>query len=201
MPGPIHRNAAIGYAASYRLPDATAGQLSLAFTFAANTNKQLATIYHAGTALKRVAVRRVTLTLSTGAIGVFNFEIRALSATTAPASGNPAIVPAAFEPANDPAEATCLALPTTAGSLVAADSPLSDAFEWNATTALGAADPDAAAGATIVLFDDTASAYERRSLIMRAGVAEGYAINGRCTAAVALRFSAFVEFTETVTGG
>lgn len=184
------------YAAAYRLANATAGQLSLTFTFVANTDKQLATIYHANTAAKIVKIRRVSLVVSTGAAGVFNFEIKPLSATTAPATGNPAITPGKFDPADAGAEATCLALPTTAGSLVGTDSPVSASFEWNAATAVATANPAGLSEQEIVLYDSMIAGPEIKPLIMRAATAEGYAVVGRCTAAVALRFSVLITFTE-----
>lgn len=185
----------ITYCATYRLADATAGQLSLTFTFTANTNKQLATIYHTGSATKTVKVRRVKLIVSTGAAGVFGFEIKALNLTTAPATGNPAITPGKYDPADGAAEAACLALPTTAGSLTATNSPVSAHFEWNSAAATAIANPSGLAGQEIVLFNQ-ADTWDNKPLIMRAGVAEGYAIVGRCTQAVALRFTAQIEFTE-----
>lgn len=182
------------YNAAYRLADATAGQLTLTFTFVANTNKQLATIYHAAGATKTVKIHYVSITPSTGALGVFDFEIRPLSATTAPATGNPAITPGKFAQADAAAEATCLALPTTAGSLVAADAPVSGAFEWNSAAAAAIGNPSGLSGEEIVLFSDAMPGV--KPLTMRSATAEGYAINGRSTTAVALRFTVRIVFTE-----
>ena len=184
----------VSYSAAYRLVDATAGQLSLTFTFVANTNKQLATIYHAAGATKVVKIHYISITPSTGAAGIFDFEVRALSATTAPATGNPAITPGKFAQADAAAEATCLSLPTTAGSLVAADSPVSGAFEWNSAAAAAIANPSGISGQEIVLFNDMMPGV--KPLTMRSATAEGYAINGRCTAAVALRYTVRIVFTE-----
>lgn len=182
------------YNAAYRLADATAGQLSLTFTFVANTNKQLATIYHPVGATKNVKIHFISITPSTGALGVFDFEVRALSAATAPATGNPAITPGKFAQADAAAEATCLALPTTAGSLVAADSPVSGAFEWNSAAAAASTNPGGLAGQEIVLFNDQLPGV--KPLIMRPATAEGYAVNGRSSTAVALRFAIRIVFTE-----
>jgi len=182
------------YNAAYRLIDATVGQLSLTFTFATNTNKQLATIYHAATATKNVKIHYISITPSTGALGVFDFEVRALSAATAPATGNPAITPGKFAQADAGAEATCLALPTTAGSLVAADSPVSGAFEWNSAAAAAVGNPSGLAGQEIMLFNDQLPGV--KPLTMRAATAEGYAVNGRSSTAVALRFTIRIVFTE-----
>ena len=57
------------------------------------------------------------------------------------------------------------------------------------------ANPSGLAGQTIDLF----LADEERGikpLTMRAATAEGYAVNGRCTTGVALRFTVLVVFTE-----
>lgn len=192
---PIQRQL-ITYDASYRLGDATAGQLSLTFTFVANTNKQLGTIYHGAGATKTVRIRRISLWVALGAAGTYNFEVRALSATTAPATGNPAITSRAHDGADAAAEATCLALPTTAGSLVGADTgTLGLPVEWLSGAGAGPTNPSATAGQEIVLYESFAS-HEGKPLVMRAGVAEGFAINGRCTAAVALRYTILIRFTE-----
>lgn len=185
----------VTYTAVYRLGNATVGTTNLAFTYVANTNKQLATIYHTGASTKTVRIRKISLILNTSTVaGVFNFEVRPLSATTAPATGNPAITPSKHNQADAAAEATCLALPTTAGSLVAANQPVG--MPRTANFGAGAAVTNIAYVAPeMVLFDADAS-WDKKPLIMRAGVAEGYAINGRCTAASATTFMARIEFTE-----
>lgn len=182
------------YSANYRLVDSTAGQLSLTFTFVANTDKQLATIYHAATATKTVRIRKITIVISTGALGVFGFEVRRLSATTAPATGNPAITPLAHDPGDATAEGTTLALPTTAGSQFSADSTVKH-VEWNSAAASAVANPSGLSGEEIVLFEAD-DAKNIKPLVMRASNAEGYAVVGRCTTAVALRYVLYVEFTE-----
>jgi len=182
------------YSAGYRLADATAGRLGLSFAFTANVNKQLATIYHTGASTKTVKIRKISLWLSVGALAVFNFEIRALSSTTAPATGNPAITPGVFVPGSAAAEATCLALPTTAGSLVAANSPLGLITEWNSASANNTNDPDRQ-GQELVLYEYK-DGMEMQPLTMRAGNAEGYAVNGRASSGVTLIFHVTIIFTE-----
>lgn len=190
------RRQLVTYSAAYRLVDATAGQVGLTFTFTANTSKQLATIYHAGTATKTVKLRKIVLTPSAGAAGVFDFEIRALSAATAPATGNPAITPRQHDPADGAAEATCLALPTTAGSLVGADTgTVSEVFSWNAAAAAAQGNASGLSGQDIVLYEYK-DGMEMKPLTIRAATAEGYAVNGRCSAAVALRYTVHILFTE-----
>jgi len=194
----VKLKSAITYSAAYRLIDSTAGQLSLTFTFVANTNKQLATIYHANTATKTVRIRKIVLVIANVAatVGVLNFEIRALSATTAPATGNPAITPRTHDPIDGAAEATCLALPTTAGSLVGADTgTVGLPFEFNAGATTAPTNALGLDGQALVLFE----ANENRGikpLTMRAATAEGFAINGRSTAGTVFRYMALIEFTE-----
>jgi hypothetical protein len=183
------------YSAGYRLGAATAGQVSLTFTFTANTEKQLATIYHLAAATKIVRIRKISVWVSTGALGVFGFEVKRLSATTTPATGNPAITPGAMDSADGAAEATCLALPTTAGALSATDAAITPHFEWNSAAVAAPGNPSGLAAQELVLYDYR-QCDERKPLTMRAGVAEGFAVIGRCTTAVALRFTVHIEFTE-----
>lgn len=191
----VRKRQLVTYTALYRLIDSTAGTLSLTFTFTANTNKQLATIYHTGASTKTVKIRKISLFLATTAAGIFDFEVRALSATTAPATGNPAITPRTHNPADGAAEATCLALPTTAGSLVGANTgTVSQGVSLN-VGAGGAQTTPALATAEFVLYEYK-DGQEAAPLIMRAGSAEGFAVNGRCTAAVAQRFTIAITFTE-----
>jgi hypothetical protein len=187
----------VSYDAVYRLVDATAGTTALSFTFTANTDKQLATIYHAATATKEVLITRVAVILGTTAAGVFDFEIQPLSATTAPATGNPAITPGKHDPGDVAAEATCLALPTTAGSVVAVDSPIGTPFTLNAGASAAVTTMAGASGAVIELFNAVRGPDGGvKPLKMIQATAGGYAVIGRSTTAVALTFKVVVEFTE-----
>jgi hypothetical protein len=183
------------YGAAYRVAVA-ASNLWLGPTFVANTDKQLATIYHAATATKIVRIRFFSITLEAagGSAGTFGFELRQLSATTAPATGAPAIIPRSFDSSDAAAEVTCLALPGTAGSDAAVNSPVSNHFVWSAAIGAAVADPSRA-GQEIVLHNSR-DAFDRKPLTMRAGVAEGFALIGRCSAATSLNYTAYVEFTE-----
>lgn len=192
----VRKRQLVTYSAAYRLVDATAGQVGLTFTFTANTSKELATIYHAVGSTKTVRIRKITLTPSAGAAGIFDFEIRGLSSAAAPTTGNPAITPRQHDPADGAAEATCLALPTTPGGFVGVDSgTVSEVFSWNAAAATAQGNASGLAGQAIVLYEHK-DGTETKPLIMRAGNAEGFAVNGRCTAAVALRFTVHILFTE-----
>jgi hypothetical protein len=187
------------YTAQYRLANATAG--TRVFTTAAltaNTNRQIATIYHAATATKRVQVKFVSVNLTANAVvaGTIEFEIVTLSATTAPATGNPAITPGRHDQADAAAEATCLAQPTTAGSVVNADQPVGDPWAVNlGITGTGSVASPPPPATKAVLWDSRSDG-DGKDLIMRAGVAEGYAINIRSSAASQVGFTATIIFTE-----
>jgi hypothetical protein len=187
------------YTAQYRLANATAGARQLTpAALTANTNKQIATIYHAATSTKRVQVKYidVILDLVATAAGLIEFEAVTLSATTAPATGNPAITPGKHDQADGAADATCLALPTTAGSVVNADQPVGFGFiESLGITGAGSTANPPPPISRIVLWDSRSSS-DGKDLIMRAGVAEGYAVNARSTAGSALGLTVTMIFTE-----
>lgn len=186
----------ITYLASYRLADATAGTTDLSVALAANTNKQLGTIHHAVGSAKTVEILQCGLIIiSNSATAELEFEMRALSATTAPATGNPAITPGKHNQVSGAADSTCLALPTTAGSLVAANSPSSKCLATLQGITAGPTNPAGVDGQEIILFDKRLTD-GKEGLIVRASTAEGYAINGRASAATTLRFKLYVLFTE-----
>lgn len=186
------------YTAQYRLANATAGfRVPTSAALTANTNRQLATIYHAASATKRVQIKYVDVIMNAVTVaGVIEWEIVTLSAATAPATGNPAITPGKHDQADGAAEATCLHAPTTAGSVTAVDSPVG--LNWyeslGITGTASTANPPPAPN-RIVLWDSTADG-DGKDLIMRAGVAEGYAINVRSSAASQVGYIATIMFTE-----
>lgn len=183
------------YTANYRLAEAAA-QLDLTFTFTANTNKQVATIYHGAGATKIVKIRKVSVFYTILTAAFVGVELRALSATTAPATGNPAITPRQHDPADGAAEATCLALPTTAGSVVGADNATVSAHVSIDAGATTASVSPATFGTTEVVLYEYKDGSEEKPLIMRAANAEGYAVIMRSTAATAQRFTVLIKFTE-----
>ena len=187
------------YTAQFRLVNTTGAQRALApAALTANTNKQVATIYHAVSATKRVQIKYVAVTLhSIGSVaGTIEFEIVTLSATTAPATGNPAITPGKHDQADGAAEATCLALPTTAGSVVNADQPVGDNYlaSIGITGAASTVSPPPNA-MKAVLWDSRADG-DGKDLIMRAATAEGYAVNVRSNTASTVFLTATMIFTE-----
>lgn len=181
------------YVASYKLATDAAAS-ALAFTHVANTDKQYATIYHTAAATKTVRLRRVELFIAATAATILNVELRYLNATTAPATGNPAITPRQVNPADAAAESTCLALPTTGGSFPAAVPLFTQEMNLGANTAQTTNFPiDPVSlwpGEGFGDFDTM------QDLSMRGGVAEGYAISLRAVAAVALKATVRIIFTE-----
>lgn len=182
------------YAASYRLAVA-ASALSLTFTPVANTDKQLATIYHASSAAKTVRVRRIAIYLSVNALGVYGFEVRRLSGATAPATGNPAITPVQYDSSDGAAEATCLALPGTQGTETGVNLPLTPHLEFNSGAVTAETNPGGLNAREMILFDARMNG-ELKPLLIRAGVAEGLALIGRGTTTAAIKWTALIEFTE-----
>lgn len=183
------------YAAAFRLAAATAGNTAISFTFVANTDKQMATIYHAASSTRTVRLRYASVMVSAANPATYAFEIRRLGAAAAPATGNPAVTPGSYDSSDPAAEATCLAFPTTPGTDATPNSPLSTPATWLAGSGAGTTNPLGLAGAELVLHNSR-DGVDRKPLTMRAGVAEGLAIIGRSTAAVALISTAFMEFTE-----
>jgi hypothetical protein len=187
------------YSAVYRLANATAAARPLSTgALTANTNKQIATIYHTATSTKRVQVKYVAVTLhSIGAVaGTIEFEIVTLSATTAPATGAPTITPAKNDQADAAAEAACLALPGTQGSVVNADQPLGDPYiaSQGISGAGSTASPPPSPSKAVLW--DSRDAGDGKDLIMRAGTAEGYAVIVRSNAASTVLAIATIFFTE-----
>jgi hypothetical protein len=189
------------YNAGYRLVDATAGTMALSKTSTANTDFQGATIYHTAGSTKIVTIRRVIVNLLSSSIaGDMAWEFRRLSAATAPATGNPAITPLAHDPADAAAEAACLALPTTAGSEAAADSPIGAASQMTLGAAVTGETtvPLRGGGPTrLILWDSLVGLTDLKDPIMRPGVAEGYAVIGRAVGVNdVIKFTVGIVFTE-----
>lgn len=186
----------VTYAAVFRLALAAASS-GLAFTFTANTDKQLATLYHTGGAGKTVRLTNATLQIiALGAVaGQLQFEVRRLTSGTAPATGNPAITPVSFNPNGAAAEATALALPTTAGTEFAVDRPISSVIVQTIASEAPVVSTWPVANNVIELFDDEGGD-ETDLPTARPALAEGFAIVGRSTAAIPLTFIASMTFTE-----
>lgn len=180
------------YSAVYKLADATTTGLALSIAFTANQYRQIATIFHPATATKRVTIKRVEFHFALTAATIINVEL--IRITSAPATGNPTITPVAHIADHPAAETTCLALPGTAGTY-AANTPLFDQ-EFNlaaaaATNAPGLHQPIHIFPASGMPADD-----DLFEPVLRAGVAEGYAVALKSTAAVTIKGTARIIFTE-----
>ena len=183
--------------ATYRvLYRTTTRAYGLSNAFGAAGRKQYATIYHTASSTKTVRIRWAAFALdtTTAAVGIVADLVR-LTATTAPATGNPAITPPRSDTSDAAAEAACLALPTTAGSESTTEF-FGQAY-WNAgiTGSAPTTQPPPA-----VPWQDiyVASPGDDESKLptMRAGVAEGFAVVVDVTAAATVRGYALIEFTE-----
>lgn len=181
------------YCAAYRI--AVAGSdLALAFTFTANTDKHLATIYHPSSSTKTVKIRKVSISMATSVAGAYGFEIRRLDGATAPATGNPAITPASFVAGNT-ADSVCLALPTTQGSVANVDQNTVSKHAV-VTVSASAGNANWAMGLIDTVLYEFQEGKGMEPLTMSPNVADGFAIVARCTATSTLRFVITIEFTE-----
>lgn len=180
----------------FRLALAAASS-GLAFTFTANTDKQLATIFHAAgsTKLCRITYCAVEIVAIGAVAGQLQFELRRLTSATTPATGNPAITPVNRNPGGAAVDAVTLALPTTVGTDFAANSPIQSRILPVIASQAPIVSTWPAIPSTVVLYDDKGYDEEEQPT-MRPGNAEGYAIVGRSTAAIPLTFTAIIAFTE-----
>lgn len=111
--------------------------------------------------------------------------------TSAPVTGNPAIIPSANLSNSPVAEAVCLSLPTTAGTEGAQFGALE--IELGNTGGAPTTNPPPLPS-VITLYADTA--HEGEPLTLRAGVAEGFAVVLDSNAAVAIFAIVRMVFTE-----
>jgi hypothetical protein len=178
------------YTAVFRL---TSRAYALSQATGAAGRFQFATIYHAVTAKKNVRLRQVQVALeSTSGAAIILADLVHLDGTVAPATGNPAIVPVPVDQRDPACEVTCLALPTTAGTVESA--PLAT-VEWNLGTT-GAAPtvnpPLPVAWQTLY----QAPLDEQKPLLIRAVTAEGYAVTFDANASVTVKALVAITFTE-----
>jgi hypothetical protein len=166
---------------------------SLSSTFGAAGRKQYATIFHGAAATKTVIIRQVEVQLrSISAAAICTMEIVRLTGATTPATGNPAITPTANNTLDSP-EVTCLALPTTAGTEGTVMHQVQ--YETAAVTpAVSSTMPPVDIPWRILYQDNIAD--DEQGLVIRAGVAEGWAIVVDSNAAVTVQASVQCRFTE-----
>lgn len=170
----------VTFSAVFRL---AARPFALSWASGGAARKQWATIFHAAGATKTVRIRRVTVSIeSSSAAAIVMLDLVRLTSATTPATGNPAITPVAHAPA-DSVEATCLALPTTAGT----ESVVISSVEWNLgiTGAASIANPPPPL-TDVVLYDDQTH-MEVKPLEMRAGNAEGFAVSADASASSTIK--------------
>lgn len=180
------------YTAVFRL---AARPYAISKTFTAGSRFQFATIHHAATAVKTVKLKRVEVALESSSVaGITMADL--VRITAAPATGNPAITPSPTNPANAAAEATCLTLPTTAGT----EGALHSTLEWNLgiTGAASVVSPPPALN-WYTLWPQTqgaSEADENQFPTIRSGVLEGFAVTLDCNAASVVKGYVVIEFTE-----
>jgi hypothetical protein len=179
------------YTAVYQLAAATSVALSASI---AATVKQYATIYHPATALKQVRIKRITVNVESASVATkLAVQLSYLTSTTAPATGNPAITPTAHRSSSPVAEATCLALPTTAGSTGASGVGLVYSTEINMGVTVATTSPPISGD--ISVYDDTQGT-NLEPLIMRAGVAEGWTVQLASSATSTVLATCKITFVE-----
>lgn len=157
-----------------------------------NTDTVLASIYHAAAAAKTARIRSIELFIAATAAAILQADLVYVTAVTAPAAGNPAITPRKINPASPVAEAACLALPTTGGSIQTPDIVFGQEINLGAN----AARTDLSMPAPAMLWPPQGVSIPVPGLVMRAGVAEGYAIVLRAATAVTIKAIARILFTE-----
>jgi len=181
---------------TYRANCSTAARpYRLGNVFTANTRKQFATIHHAAASTKTVKLRHCWVAVVTNSVAS-NLVFDLVRITTAPVTGNPAITPGKMDTSDAAAEATVLALPTTA----ATETDVLSRVDWllgvtGAATTVNPAPPltyvDLCNPPTPGALDD-----EARPMTIRAGVLEGLAVTVDADAATTMSAFILMEFTE-----
>lgn len=185
------------YTVAFRLAEAAA-RLDQTFTHVANTNKQWMTLHHTAAATKELRLTRwvVYLTSFTAASQAI-LELRQLSVTTPPATGNPAITPTPRRQGGTAAEATALYLPTTQGSELAVNSPItSRVYDLGIMGAATLLNPTPEI--EIVMYDATLDDDEVLPPTFPVGAYAGLAVMLRTVGTPTVRMSGVATFTEEV---
>jgi hypothetical protein len=167
----------------------------LSNVFAAAGRKQFATIYHLNTAAKTIKIREVLVMVRTiSAAAIISAEFVRLTSATTPATGNPAVTPQ-FHDVSATLEATCLALPTTAGTENVNSVFGYWQFETAAVTpAVGSTEPPVDLPWKTLYSGDGAS--DEQLPIMASGAAGGFAVVLDANAAVTVTALVKIRFTE-----
>ncbi len=187
------------YTAVFRLAEAAA-RLDGTFTQVANTTKQWATLHHTAAATKEVRLMKclvyITADTTVGIQGIV--ELRQLSATTAPATGNPAITPTPHRRGGTAAEAVCLYLPTTQGTEENVNSHLGHVpFDTGISGTTSTANPVPILD-PIVLYDASSEDDEEMPPVLPVGTLDGWSVSIRTVGAPVLRCTIVMRFTEEI---
>lgn len=184
-------NPKVTYRAVYRL---AARPYAMSKVFSANTRVQFATIHHTAGSTKTVKIRRVLVAVESSSVAAITaFDLARI--TTAPATGNPAITPSPVNPGDAAAEATCLALPTTAGTEGALHSTLE--YNLGITGAASTVNPPPPLTWYELYSEDEQNPMgEQKSLTLRPATLEGFAVIGDCNAASTVKAQVIIIFTE-----
>lgn len=177
------------YRAVYRT---TTRPYNISKALTAGSRFQYATIHHAASATKTIRLRSVVVMIYSCTAGA-NIEVSLVRITTAPATGNPAITPAVADNADAAAEATCLALPTTNATEAAFFAQ--QAYALGITGALPTTNPPPPV-TRVELLSAAPVDDERKPLVIRAGVLEGWAVTLDSDSAATVNAKVEIEFTE-----
>jgi hypothetical protein len=179
------------YTGVYRL---AARPFALSWASGGAARKQFASLYHTAASTKRVSLLSIQVAIeSASAAALVVAELNWLNGVTAPATGNPAIAPGRNEISDAAVEAAALCLPTTAGS--EAGDPKAIA-EWNlGITAAGTVVNPPPPLQWVYLWN-VGALEEYKPLIMRAGVAEGWAVDIDASASATIKGFVQIVFTE-----
>jgi hypothetical protein len=188
-PNGYHRLAT--YSALYRL---ATRPYALSHAFTANTRRQFATLHHTASSTRTVRIRRVQVALKSNSVAAV-VDADLVFITAAPATGNPAITPSPHNRGDAAAEATALALPTTAGT----EGPLIATVEYNlgVTAAASTVNPPPAVDwRTLYDSDGIAGDDAAKAIVLRAGQLEGIAVVLDANAASTVTAYVRIVFTE-----
>jgi len=190
------RKIRLGYTAIFRLAQA-AGRLDQTFLQVADTNKQWATLHHTGGSTKEVRLLKCSVFITAwDAATQAILELRQIS--TAPATGNPAITPTAHRRGGTAAEAVALYLPTTAGTDVLPNSPISSVqLDLGVMGAVGVNNPPITPR-EIILYNAAGEDPELIPPTLPVGTLDGWAVMLRTVGAPNVRMTVVMRFTEEI---
>lgn len=161
--------------------------------FTANTRRQFATIHHAAAATKTVKIRRVSVTVILIVTAATELNIDLVRITSAPTTPAPAITPGLSDNTDAAAEATCMALPGTAGTEGAV---IASQYASLGITGAGSTVNPPVQFPRYELVSQDQFDDEAKLPTIRAGVLEGWAVTFDSTAAARVIARVDIQFTE-----